>query len=571
MELNQKTKVMCFGDEHVTLDIVMNGRILEQVSCYKFVGIMVDEKLSFEQHVEFACGKTKAALNKISILLNGRRGLPVGNAIELYKGMSRPHLEYASAVWMYKNQKFMKEIQSVQQTCLKKLCGVFKNSSGAALEVITGVHPIDLRLKKLCRREWARIRALDDNHPLQKMLKDAKHTKGNMTPLSFLKHTCRKIEQNLASNSASIRKHQPLIPELIVKSCSFEPIRIFEGKIGNSKSRSQTQIQSALSEMEVFLEDKLGVNLLIFTDGSAMEKSIGKGGCGAVVVPPEGEVQACSKFVSNFTENVECEVEGLVLALAEAVKYYNEKGKQNDCCYIFTDCESAIDILVYQNDVVRWSAALQRAWSLKKQLDELDILVKIGWVPGHCGIKFNELADAAAKKGCSMIDELEKRDELSYSSISKWIDSLVMCEWQDQWSRNETGLFTKEILPSVQNNVKIPLRRDVGVAFVRCLLNNASVADNMFRMKLSDDPNCSCGKSRETVEHVLLYCEKIGSQRLLLKTKIYAIWQESKKFGNLPFDLRLLLNPSSIKLNLVEAGEVSKAFEDFLNKIEITL
>ena len=147
----------------------------------------------------------------------------------------------------------------------------------------------------------------------------------------------------------------------------------------------------------------------------------------------------------------------------------------------------------------------------------------------------------------------------------------MMCEWQDQWSRNETGLFTKEILPSVQNNVKIPLRRDVGVAFVRCLLNNASVADNMFRMKLSDDPNCSCGKSRETVEHVLLYCEKFGSQRLLLKTKIYAIWQESKKFGNLPFDLRLLLNPSSIKLNLVEAGEVSKAFEDFLNKIEITL
>ena len=105
-----------------------------------------------------------------------------------------------------------------------------------------------------------------------------------------------------------------------------------------------------------------------------------------------------------------------------------------------------------------------------------------------------------------MIDGLERYDELSYYSISKWIDSLVRCEWQDQWSRNETGLFTKEIVSLVQNNVKIPLKRDVGVAFVRSLLNNASVADNMFRMKLSDDPNCSCGKSRETVEHVLLHC-----------------------------------------------------------------
>ena len=62
---------------------------------------------------------------------------------------------------------------------------------------------------------------------------------------------------------------------------------------------------------------------------------------------------------------------------------------------------------------------------------------------------------------------------------------------------------------------------------------------------------------------MLLYCEKFGSQRLLLKTKIHAIWQESKKFGNLPFDLRLLLNPFSSKLNLVEAGEVSKALDHF--------
>ena len=63
-----------------------------------------------------------------------------------------------------------------------------------------------------------------------------------------------------------------------------------------------------------------------------MGKSIGKGGCGAVVVPPDGEVQSFSKFVSNFTENVECEVEGLVLALTEAVKYFQVIGKQNDCC-----------------------------------------------------------------------------------------------------------------------------------------------------------------------------------------------------------------------------------------------
>ena len=76
------------------------------------------------------------------------------------------------------------------------------------------------------------------------------------------------------------------------------------------------------------------------------------------------------------------------------------------------------------------------------------------------GIEFNELADAAAKKGC-MQKESSQICELSYPSISKWFDNLVKNEWQDKWSRSDTGLFTKEIVPFVQNNIKIPVKRDV--------------------------------------------------------------------------------------------------------------
>ena len=39
---------------------------------------------------------------------------------------------------------------------------------------------------------------------------------------------------------------------------------------------------------------------------------------------------------------------------------------------------------------------------------------------------------------------------------------------------------------------------------MRCLLNNAGVADNLFRMHLADSPNCP--GHRETVEHALIHC-----------------------------------------------------------------
>ena len=111
----------------------------------------------------------------------------------------------------------------------------------------------------------------------------------------------------------------------------------------------------------------------------------------------------------------------------------------------------------------------------------------------------------------------------------------------------------------------------MGIAYIRCLLNNSSVADNMYRMKLVDDPNCECGKGRQTVEHILLHCDNFISERLLLKHNVNSIWQNSKKSGNLQFDLNLLLNPFTSKLNNAEAREVSKEFEVYLNKIDFTL
>ena len=102
-------------------------------------------------------------------------------------------------------------------------------------------------------------------------------------------------------------------------------------------------------------------------------------------------------------------------------------------------------------------------------------------------------------------------------------------------------------------------------------MNNAAVADNMYRMKLSDDPNCTCGKNRQTVEHILLYCDKYVSERLLLKTKLYSIWQDSKASGNLQFDIQLLLNPFSTKLSLSDARKVAIEVENFLIQIDITL
>ena len=180
---------------------------------------------------------------------------------------------------------------------------------------------------------------------------------------------------------------------------------------------------------------------------------------------------------------------------------------------------------------------------------------------------YNEMADQAAKQGCSLSENTDNSESLSYSTLSKWIDDVVKEEWQERWLRCETGIFTKEIIPKVPASIKIPTNRNIGISMVRCLMDNAAVANNLNKMKLTDDPNCECRKSRQTVEHILLHCEKYRCGRLRMRTKIGAIWTDSKRTGNLNFDLQLLLNPFSSKLSLVDAQKVAKEFETFLQDI----
>ena len=128
---------------------------------------------------------------------------------------------------------------------------------------------------------------------------------------------------------------------------------------------------------------------------------------------------------------------------------------------------------------------------------------------------------------------------------------------------------TKEIIPNVATRVSIPSNRDQGMSIIRCLLNNASVYNNLYKMRLVDDPDCDCGKERQTIEHVVLRCELFKTEHLHLKMKTLSIWESSRKYGNLNFDLKLLLNPfSNPLLNAEEAEKISKEFQYFLSQID---
>ena len=89
------------------------------------------------------------------------------------------------------------------------------------------------------------------------------------------------------------------------------------------------------------------------------------------------------------------------------------------------------------------------------------------------------------------------------------------------------------------------------MSYVRLLVNNTAVKENMYRFGLAEDRECECEEGIQSVDHVLLECRNEEEERGKLMRELGRLWmEESKQVGNLQFDLRLILAPFSIdKIN----------------------
>ena len=82
--------------------------------------------------MESVTGKAKSALNKVSSLIRGRRGISLGISIDLYKSLIRTHLEYAIQAWAMLSEEFIKDLEKVQSQSLRRVMGAFEKTSGMA-------------------------------------------------------------------------------------------------------------------------------------------------------------------------------------------------------------------------------------------------------------------------------------------------------------------------------------------------------------------------------------------------------------------------------------------------------
>ena len=130
--------------------ISLNNIQVEKSSNQKHLGLILDEKLNFKQHIDSAISK----INKgIAVIKKLRYNLPRKSLITIYKAFLRPLIDYGDIIYdQPQNESFCEKLESVQYKVTFAITGAIKGSSREKIYQELGFKSLKSRrwYKRLC-------------------------------------------------------------------------------------------------------------------------------------------------------------------------------------------------------------------------------------------------------------------------------------------------------------------------------------------------------------------------------------------------------------------------------------
>lgn len=115
----------------------------------KYLGVIIDKKGNFKEHVGHVCRKACKALERLNRILPNVGG-PSQRSRRLLMGVPRAIIFYAIPViaHIFKYKWACREFAAIQRQCGIRMCAAYRTVSGDALDVLTGSLPIALEAYK---------------------------------------------------------------------------------------------------------------------------------------------------------------------------------------------------------------------------------------------------------------------------------------------------------------------------------------------------------------------------------------------------------------------------------------
>jgi hypothetical protein len=127
-------------------------------------------------------------------------------------------------------------------------------------------------------------------------------------------------------------------------------------------------------------------------------------------------------------------------------------------------------------------------------------------LPQHTEISF---VLASSSECYNRVPKSVVKSELEDRSVDKW---------QRDWNRTTKGKIAKEYFPIVAERLKMKIMTTHKLTTM--LTGHGNVNAYLHRFKITNTPTCSCGKTGQTIDHLLYECDLLITQRDTLRSRL---------------------------------------------------
>ena len=510
---------------NLNCSVRLEVREVKPVTKCRILGLILDNKLSWDGHIEHIEAKTTKSLGALSSLAGSTWGTSYKGLRQIYQGMILPQITYGASAWYapvdpngnYRD-KAVRKLEAIQRRAAKVITGAFKTVSGPALDVEAFLLPLRQHLNKITAETYLRIYTTPLYQNLTRIgregtwrgFHDDWHSlHGRWGPLERHRH---RIETVLGQGAvANLELRKPFLTPVW-----WEPPEICI--LDNA--------ESARARHDQILAKDTG--LVIYTDGSAVN---GKVGAAAIQYCTSAKRQM---FLGRTPEANVFLAE--LLAIDMALKLAQSQARKD--ITIFSDSQAAIRAI--GGSQMSGQQILNGIFDSWAELRRQEARVAVYWIPAHQGIPGNELADQAAKEatGWRLIQNARRRNiqvdtdataprlvglKQPLSTFRGRLKAHAYEKWELSWQRETRGrtLFRTAEKP-LKEIIKIhaKLARPLSSILTQMRTGNIGLRHFLYRRGVPEveDGECQCQQGEQTVQHVMLSCSRFRAARNTLWT-----------------------------------------------------
>jgi ribonuclease HI/exonuclease III len=461
----------------------IKGQTVQPKKCVKILGVLMDDKLKYREHVARAASKGLEAAMELRRL----KGLSPSSARQLFTSTVAPVVDYASNVWMHVfKDRLLGPINRVQRTGAQAIVGTFSTVATAVAEAEAHIPSARDRFWRRAVKLWTDIHTLPETNPLRRTTsRMRKFRKQYRSPLYQVADALEGVSLE-----------------------GLETIRPYSLPPWERRLHTVSD-DSAASLLDQNWAARIAVS------SSARNGIVGAGGaielCTSVRRPQRNESVSVSFSSTLGNRNEQNPYSGELAAMGDGLEALPKLRFRR--ILLTTRNKAAVQALQKprQQSGQRF---IRRIYKLVRTLKRYGNMVTVAWLPTKEGDDLSKVAKdkakAATRQGCTPPTQLPSMRSTTLNLTRARLDTTRKLP-------DNVGQHSKRIDKALPGKHTRRLYEGLSwkKATVLAQLRTGMARLNTYLHRINAAPTdqCECGQARETVDHFLFRCTKWTQHR----------------------------------------------------------